>query len=64
MLADNILKPSIRLALERRAEQLGKAPDELVAEILREAVRRSASRAAVSVTSSQVSVTGPREVSA
>lgn len=64
MLADNILKPSIRLALERRAEQLGKAPDELVAEILREAVRRSASRSAVSVTSSQVSVTEPREVSA
>lgn len=62
MLADNILKPSIRLALERRAEQLGKAPDELVAEILREAVRRSASRSAVSVTSSQVSVTEPREV--
>lgn len=64
MLADNILKPSIRLALERRAEQLGKAPDELVAEILREAVRRSASRSAVSVTSSQVSVTQSREVSA
>lgn len=64
MLADNILKPSVRLALERRAEQLGKAPDELVAEILREAVRRSASRSAVSVTSSQVSVTQSREVSA
>lgn len=64
MLADNILKPSIRLALERRAEQLGKAPDELVAEILREAVRRSASRSAVSVTSSQVSVTRSRETSA
>lgn len=57
MLADNILKPSVRLQIERRAEQLGKAPDELVAEILSEAVRRCASRSGVSVTSSRVSVT-------
>lgn len=58
--SDSAISPAVRRQLEIRAAERGVPVDVLVVEILRAAVAQRATRCAVSVTSSEVSVTSRR----